>query len=147
MEKVTTNSVEETQQFAESIARQMKGGEVLLLSGELGAGKTSFTQGFAKGLGITKRIISPTFIIMRTYDIPDNVMGLEHFFHVDLYRVHGEADVEGLGLPEIFNNNTTIVIVEWPDRLGSLKPQKRWELSLSTLGENKRQIVLNKYGY
>lgn len=148
MEKVTTirtNSLEETQAFASSFAQHMKGGEVLLLTGDLGAGKTSFTQGFAQGLGITHRIISPTFIILRSYGVPANQKGVEKFFHVDLYRIQNENDIEGLGLPELMNKKEHVVVIEWPDRLGSLKPQQRWELSFTTLSENSREITIKQY--
>ncbi len=145
MEKITTKSLEETQAFAEQLSHEMRGGEVLLLSGDLGAGKTSFTQGFAKGLGITQRIISPTFIIMRSYDISDNKKEIKKFFHVDLYRTQSEHDIEGLGLLELMNDKENIVVIEWPDRLGKLKPQNRWELSFTSLSENSREITIEKY--
>ncbi len=145
MEEITTKNLEETQIFAEELAKKMKGGEVLLLSGDLGAGKTSFTQGFAKGLGISQRIISPTFIIMRSYDILENEKGFKKFFHVDLYRTESEHDIEGLGLLELMSDKENIVVIEWPDRLGKLKPEKRWEISFTTLSENSRKIMIEKY--
>src|SRR5689334_2145033 len=99
-ESLITNDFEETQMLGEELAKAMQG-NILALHGDLGAGKTTFLQGFAKGLGIKKHIISPTFIIMRTYDIPEGKVPFKQFYHVDLYRIENEHDVEGLGLLEI----------------------------------------------
>src|SRR5664279_2141969 len=94
--KYINNSFEETQHLGYEFAKNIKQGQVLALFGDLGSGKTTFVQGFAKGLGITKKIISPTFIIVRSYEI-----GVRNFYHVDLYRIHNESDIDGLGLLEI----------------------------------------------
>src|SRR3989344_70079 len=94
-----TNSFEETQNIAEEFAHTLKGGEVLCLYGDLGYGKTTFIQGLAKGLGLKGRIISPTFIIMRSYEIKlktknekrkTTVQNVKNFYHVDLYRISNE---------------------------------------------------------
>src|SRR3989337_2657138 len=96
MRHVITESFEATQKLGKEFAQSLKKGAVIALHGDLGSGKTTFVQGFAKGLGIEKNIISPTFIIMRTYNV-----GIKNFYHVDLYRIESEKDVEGLGLPEL----------------------------------------------
>src|SRR5664279_132953 len=116
---VITNSFEETQQLGNSFAAQLKGGEVLALYGDLGSGKTTFMQGLAKGLGVIKTIISPTFIIMRTYDT-----GSMKLYHVDLYRIENEKDVNGLGLFELMEDPENIVAIEWPDKIENLLPEK-----------------------
>ena len=91
-----SKSAEETLQFGMRIAHEMKEGGSLFLFGDLGSGKTTFTQGFAQGLGIKNRIQSPTFIVMREYVIPKRHDGL--FYHVDLYRLETEREIEHAGV-------------------------------------------------
>lgn len=136
---MTTKSAQETREFGKEFAQSMQGGEIILLSGDLGAGKTTFMQGFAEGLGISQRIISPTFIIMRSYDIGGKVQTL---YHIDLYRTESEADLEGLGIREILHDKKAVVAIEWPEKLGSMLPEKRIEIRLETISENERKISL-----
>lgn len=144
----TTNSWEDTQKFAEEFAKKSVIGQgdslpiIVTLSGELGAGKTTFVQGFAKGLGIANRIISPTFIIMRTYQIKNRNEKLKMFYHIDLYRIHNEGDLESIGLKEILHERDAVVVIEWPEKLGTLMPEKRWEIKIQSLGENERNITI-----
>jgi len=143
MEKTTiTSSFEETQQLGFDFAKTLKGDEVLALYGDLGAGKTTFMQGLAKGLGITRNIISPTFIIMRTYQIGnrDQGLGIRNLYHVDLYRIEGEQDAQGLGLFELFNQRENIVAIEWPDKIENLLPANRINIYFTYLGDEKREI-------
>ncbi len=116
----TTHSTEKTQSIGEELAVSLAAGSVpriLAFYGQLGSGKTTFIQGLAKGLGITSRLISPTFILERRYDIPETQKTFHHF---DLYRLDETADMETLGLAEIFADPNAIVVLEWADRLTSL---------------------------
>jgi len=109
-----TKSDEETQELGRKIAQSIKPGIVVCLYGDLGSGKTTFSKGFAKGLSIKKRIISPTFTIVRTYRIRNHESpvstseagraGIMNFYHIDLYRVKDEKELVGLGLEEIFED-------------------------------------------
>ena len=137
--KLLTNSFSETQKLGEDFAKTLHGGEVIALYGDLGSGKTTFVQGLAKGLGIEQRIISPTFIIMRTYDVLHSTV--KNFYHVDLYRIETEHDVEGLGLLELMNDPQNIVVIEWPDKLENLLPEKRIDFVFKYLGDDKREIT------
>ncbi len=148
-----TKSAEETQKIARELAATMQDGEILLLFGNLGAGKTTFMQGFAKGLGITQRIISPTFIIAREYEVRSMKheltclaarRGIKNLFHLDLYRITSEHDLEGLGIEEILNDKEAIVAIEWPEKLGNLIPEKRIEIHFETLSDQERKIIINK---
>lgn len=141
MKILLTKSAEETQQFGELFAKKLNKQSIIALSGDLGAGKTTFVQGLAKGVGITKRIISPTFIIIRKYRIKKQV---KEFYHIDLYRIHSEKDLEGLGLQEILHDPEAIVVIEWPEKLGSLLPKERWDICFEHVGENERKITINK---
>src|ERR1700751_5177554 len=106
-----TKDFNQTQQLGKEFARHLKGGEVLCLYGDLGSGKTTFMQGLAKGLGITRNIISPTFIIMRNYRTRLKIkdLRLKNLYHVDLYRIESEKDVEGLGLLELMYREENVV--------------------------------------
>lgn len=134
-----TRSDAETKQRGELLAKTLHGGAIVALYGELGAGKTTFVQGLANGLGIKKRIISPTFIIVRTYK-----MGIRNFYHIDLYRVETQQGVEGLGLDEILSDKDSIVAIEWAEKLGSLLPKKRIDINFEYLSDDKRRITFNE---
>jgi len=135
--EIITNSFSETQKLGEEFAKNLKGGGILCLFGDLGSGKTTFVQGLAKGLGIKNKIISPTFIIMRTYQLTPN-----SFYHVDLYRIENEKDVEGLGLLEIINDPQNIVVIEWPDKIENILPEKRINILFNYVDENRRKITI-----
>jgi tRNA threonylcarbamoyladenosine biosynthesis protein TsaE len=139
---VVTKSAQETQALGEKIANNLKGGEVLALTGELGSGKTTFLQGLAKGLGIKERILSPTFIMMRSYPITDRQLPVTNFFHVDLYRVENEKDVEGLGLEEIWSDPRNIVAIEWAEKIKKILPKKRIDIYFKYLKEDEREIKI-----
>lgn len=158
-----TNSFEETQKIGEEFASRLQGGDVVCLRGDLGAGKTTFMQGLAKGLGVSQRIISPTFIIVRKYEIPSAVilgnemnpessmqdpgqagMTIKTLYHIDLYRTETEDDLKGLGFPELLEEKNAIIAIEWAEKLSSLLPKKRWELDFEWISENERKIEIRK---
>ena len=139
-----TSSKEETQEVAEKFATQLIPGDVLCFYGDLGAGKTTFIQGLVRGLGVTKRIVSPTFILMRSYVTDKN--GIQMFYHADLYRLTKEAEVEGTGLLEALEESDAVVAIEWPDRMGSVLPASRYDITLIPEGEDKRKITIKRIG-
>ncbi len=139
-EEFVTNSMEETQKLGESYAQKLQSGDVLAFYGELGSGKTTFIQGLAKGLGIKRRIISPTFIIVRHYEIEDG-----SFYHVDLYRTETKHDLLSVGLDQILEDDNNIVALEWAEKLGEMLPKKRIEVRCENLGDSKRKIAIKRY--
>jgi tRNA threonylcarbamoyladenosine biosynthesis protein TsaE len=143
MQTFVTNSFDQTQHIAEEFAKTLKGGTLCCLYGELGYGKTTFIQGLARGLGIEKKIISPTFIIMRSYTISGNESGINHFYHVDLYRINHEQEIIDLGLPDFIKDPQNVVAIEWPGKMGKLLPDKRIDIRLEYLDEDKRSITIN----
>jgi len=135
-----TSSSEETQEIAQEFGRKLKSGDFIALFGELGSGKTTFAQGLMKGLGVKKRIISPTFIIIRKYKLPERTI---NFYHVDLYRIEGNVDeLSGIGITELIKEGKDIIAVEWAEKMKDLLPQKRWNASFKHLSENKRRIEI-----
>ncbi|MBI4153551.1 tRNA (adenosine(37)-N6)-threonylcarbamoyltransferase complex ATPase subunit type 1 TsaE [Candidatus Woesebacteria bacterium] len=121
------------------IAADLEGGEVFALSGDLGSGKTTFVQGFAEGLGVTARIISPTFILVRKYETGD-----KNFYHVDLYRLEGdiENEVARLGINDIWKRPENVVIIEWAEKIKNIIPKDAKWIKFEDLGGDKRKIVM-----
>lgn len=132
-----TSSDSQTKSVAEKFALDLKGGEVICLYGDLGYGKTTFVQGLARGLRITGKIISPTFIIMRSY-----TTGIKNFYHVDLYRINHEQEIIDLGLMDIMGDSDNIVAIEWPEKMGKLLPEKRTDVKFEYIDAEKRVISI-----
>lgn len=132
---VTTNSPEETKKLGEKIAKKFINlGVKIFLIGNLGSGKTAFTQGFAQGLGITQKIISPSFLIARGYEISNSK---KVFYHFDLYRFDKEINIQEIGLQDALDSDN-FVVVEWADKLKDLKPD--FFISFKTLNETSRNL-------
>lgn len=140
--EVLTKSPEETQKLGEEISADLKPGNILALYGELGSGKTTFIQGLARGLGVKKRVISPTFVFIRQYPIR-HMLSAKMLYHVDLYRINTLKQTKGLGLEEIFTDKTAIVVIEWADRIKEILPKKRIDINFDYLDENQRRIIVN----
>ena len=145
-----TLTFEETQLAGEKFAKKLLSfrenlkAKVVVLYGELGSGKTTFVQGMARGLGIKRRIISPTFIIVRHYRIKNQESRIMNFYHIDLHRINSEDYLEGLGLREIIEDPQNIVAIEWGEKLGSLLPKKRWDVTFEYLDKDKRKITIDE---
>lgn len=140
VEEFITDSFEKTRLLGETFAQQVKDGGIIALYGELGGGKTTFVQGLAKGLGIERRIISPTFVIVRTYKL--KLQNAKAFYHIDLYRTESKNDIDGLGIGEIMNDPKNIVAIEWAEKMKSLLPERRIDIHFDYTDENKRKITI-----
>lgn len=138
MKETITSSVEETKKFAKDFAKKLRSPTTIVLYGNLASGKTTFIQGLAQGLGIEKRVLSPTFVFIRPYQLTDS--NQEKFYHVDLYRLDSEKDVEAIGLKEILDDRNAIVAIEWPEKVEKVLPENTVKFQLENLGENKRKI-------
>lgn len=141
MEYIST-SEKQTQEIAETFAKDLMPGDVLALYGDLGSGKTTFTNGLAKHFGIEKPITSPTFVIQKSYRIEKNESGIVELVHIDAYRMSGSEDAESIGLPEYFNRNDVITIIEWPERIEDMLPERTKKIRFEYLDENRRKINL-----
>ena len=113
---------------------------VFALYGQLGAGKTTFTKALAKELRIKETVTSPTFLLMKTFNIPKEKEGLSKLIHIDAYRVDSAKEFLDLGLEEILTNKKNIVIIEWPEKLKEYLPQQTTHLHFEIVGENERKI-------
>jgi len=123
---------------------------VIGLTGELGSGKTTFLQGFAKGLGIKEKILSPTFVIMRKFKIRENSWSnsckFVNYYHIDCYRIEKPKEILSLGFKEIISNPQNIVAVEWADRIREILPKDTFWLKFKIISKNSRKITISGRG-
>ena len=131
MAKIITSSREETEAFACEYAKTLQGGDVVLLDGDMGAGKTVFSKGVAKGLGILEEVTSPTYAYMNDYD------GV--LFHYDCYRIESVEQAEHLGLADYFDMGG-ICLIEWAQNIAPLLPKQVKRVCIKKLGDEKREI-------
>lgn len=169
-----SKSEEQTRAFAREFAESLTKGGVIALYGDLGAGKTTFAQGLAEGLGIERRIISPTFVIVRTYDINNKrhetrdkkkysssdqakpksrevqkdssrqARTVKTLYHIDLYRLEKRKQIEELGLKELMENSENLIVIEWAEKMKEYLPKERFDIYIQEKGENKRKIRVNQ---
>ena len=122
--KIETFSAEETYKIGEQMGREAKAGDVLCLVGDLGVGKTVFTQGFAAGLGITEPVSSPTFTIVQVYE-----EGRMPFYHFDVYRIGDIEEMDEIGYEDYFYGNG-LCMIEWANLIEEILPEKRHDISI-----------------
>ena len=138
--QLQTHSYQETEALGKKLADSLKAGDVILMNGDLGVGKTTFTRGLAQGLGIKKNVKSPTFTLIREYQ--DGRLPL---YHMDAYRLESSPD-EDLGFDEYFNGNG-VTIVEWPQFIKDEVPDDHMSINIKRLeNDDDRQIVLKLHG-
>ncbi|MGH7239703.1 MAG: tRNA (adenosine(37)-N6)-threonylcarbamoyltransferase complex ATPase subunit type 1 TsaE, partial [Candidatus Saccharimonadales bacterium] len=144
--KFMTRSAEETRSAAARFAAELmrrkpaKTALVLALQGDLGAGKTTFAQGFAEGLGIKEVVNSPTFVVIKRFKI--YASNFKNFYHIDCYRLGEAEELSSLGLRAIIDNPENIVAIEWPERIALLLPKHRFKLKFEAVSEYERHIAI-----
>lgn len=142
-----SNSPSQTKKIAERLARDIlisgkkQKAVILSLKGELGGGKTTFLQGFAKGLGIKEKILSPTFIIFRKLPIPNSEF--KHFYHIDCYRIKEAEEIRKLGLDEMISIPENIIVIEWANLIEEIIPKESMWIDLEILNQRTRKISLS----
>jgi len=132
MENIT-KSTEETKKFAVELARKIGKGSVLALYGDLGSGKTTFTRYFVEAMGLTNRVQSPTFVVARKYG---------YINHVDLYRLTNETEAKDIGIGEMLNDTDSLTLIEWPEIIESILPEKTIKIYFEYIDENTRKITI-----
>ena len=133
-----TSSANETMDFAYELAKKIKAPKIIVLSGDLGAGKTTFTKGFAKGLGIKEIITSPTFTLLNEYE------GREKMYHFDMYRLSSKEEAYELGFEDYLNKNDGVVLVEWAENVEGLFSPPYTKITLNKLSNTKREIKIEE---
>jgi len=145
-----TKSDKDTQELGEDFAKEIlnlpkKDDAIVIgLSGNLGGGKTTFLQGFAKGLGIKEKVLSPTFLILKKFEIRNSKSEFTNFYHIDCYRLKNEKDILELGWKEIISDPKNIVAVEWPEIIKKALPKNIIEINFNFAAENTREINFKK---
>ncbi len=141
-----THSAEETREVGRNLAHTLKPGTLVCFEGNLGSGKTTFIQGILEGLGAEKPFVSPTFILMKQYELSaPSVTGVERVYHADAYRL-GAPEFREIGFEEWISDPEGVTLLEWSKRIAELLPEKRIEISLRTLSENEREISVESIG-
>lgn len=113
---------------------------VVTLHGDLGAGKTTFVQGFARALGVAQQPKSPTFLLAKQYAVPGTRYAL---WHLDCYRLTSHADLAVLDIHKLFDDPTNIILIEWPENVGDAIPRERIEVHFSHMGKDTRDISIS----
>ena len=132
--EVLVNNLRQTNRFAKKFAKSLKGGEKILLNGDLGAGKTTFTKYLAKALKVKDEVTSPSFTILKQYE------GKFKINHFDLYRIEDINELQELGFEEFLDNKSnTILIIEWGER-ANLEKSDFINITIEKIDENKRKI-------
>ena len=139
-ETYISTSYEETREIAEKIASTLEKGTTICLYGDLAAGKTTFTQGIGKFFGIN-RIVSPTFIIMRQYSVSNHPV-IKTLYHLDLYRLNSIEEIHAFDIDEIWSDPSNLLIIEWPEKMTDILPQKRLDIFFKANGEDERIIKI-----
>ena len=132
-----SSAPDQTAQLGMQIGRYLRGGEVLCLEGQLGAGKTVFAQGLGRGWGATDDLTSPTFTLIHELTRPQDQSKL---YHVDLYRLENEAQAWQLGLIDLMDDRSSVVI-EWPERARSVLPPDRLWITFEYIDETRRRLI------
>ena len=138
MEK--TVSLHEVPALAEALAEKLKPGLVIALNGDLGAGKTTFTQALAKAAGITDTVNSPTFVIMNVYTGPIK------FYHFDLYRLNSLEDLENIGGEELIPSRDGVTLLEWAEKIPEILPEKYIQIDITYKNEHSRIFKITEHG-
>ncbi len=139
----TVRGQEEMQAVAEELLSGIaleERAQVIVLSGDLGAGKTTFAQAVARALGVEEVVTSPTFIIERVYRLGEKGRGFARLIHIDAYRLESEHELEGLGWKEVVADSGNLVLIEWGERVLSLIPKGAMRLMFSYVDEDTRTI-------
>ena len=129
-----------TRAIGEKLASQLRAGDVLLLLGNLGAGKSEMTRGIARGLGVTATVASPSFTILNVYD-----EGRVPLYHFDWYRLNDVEELYEMGMEEYLGGDG-VAVVEWPSQCPEAVPESYLEVNIVTVGETEREIILTPCG-
>ena len=135
MQKCVVKNLKQTAVLAKKFAKTLVGGSVILLSGDLGAGKTTFTKSLFKALGVKEAVTSPTFTLLKEYKTKK--FELNHF---DMYRIENENEALEFGVLDYFNNKKAINVVEWYQKINGLIPENYILIKINKLGEFEREF-------
>lgn len=140
--KFVSHSENETKEIGKKIAAKLKGGEILALQGNLGAGKTMLAKGIAEGLGYEKIVNSPTFVLMKIYKVKSKKGNkIKNICHIDSYRISANEEIEAIGALEYLGRTDTVSLIEWPERIKKILPKETIFIHLK-YGRNKDERII-----
>lgn len=141
-----SQSSQDTQAIAAQLAQTVRASmpraaaTIIALRGQLGAGKTTFAQGFARALGIMQQPKSPTFLLVKQYAVPGTAFSL---WHLDCYRLKSHTDLAAIDLHSIFGDANNVILIEWPENIGDGLPRDHIEVHFEHAGNDKRSITIS----
>ncbi|MCK4891230.1 MAG: tRNA (adenosine(37)-N6)-threonylcarbamoyltransferase complex ATPase subunit type 1 TsaE [Candidatus Pacebacteria bacterium] len=145
--QITTKSPEETKEFAKvlveewiQINKTKNSNWLVCLYGDLGGGKTTFVQGLAEEFGIKETVNSPTFLIMKKYTSSKKINKKYTLYHFDCYRISDYKEILNLGWEEIISGENNLIVIEWPEKIEEILPEKRLNIEFKFINENARKI-------
>lgn len=141
--KRISHSEKETEKIARKLAKKLRGGEIIGLIGNLGAGKTVFVRGLAKAFGIKKPITSPSFVLLKPYKIKDSRFKIKELVHVDAYRLKNEKDLIDIGIKDWLGKKDTISIIEWADRVKKILPKNAIKIKIK-FGKRENERIITR---
>lgn len=141
--QIITKNQQETKKFAQKFAKKLKNSEVICLKGDLGVGKTVFVKGMASGLGIEELITSPTFVLVKEYQILATKCQIQKLYHIDCYRLNNAKELLDLGFKKWLKHDN-IIVIEWADKVREILPKKCIWVEFEVMGENERKIKIVK---
>ncbi len=134
MQKLLSTSEQQTEELAERLAQTLKGNEIIAMFGGMGVGKTAFTRGLARGLGITDGVASPTFALVHEYE------GKYMLYHFDMYRINSYDDLYSTGFFDYQDNG--VMVVEWSENIEPFLPKDRINVTIRRVSDNEREIMI-----
>jgi tRNA threonylcarbamoyladenosine biosynthesis protein TsaE len=138
-----SKSEKETYLIAAKLAKEARGGDIFALHGDLGSGKTTFTKGFALELGVLRQVTSPTFVIVKSYqlhEIKGRKPEADYLIHADCYRLSSAEDAETVGLSDYFQDKNVISLLEWPENIEKSLPKRTKKINFKYIDEQTRVI-------
>lgn len=143
MNKILSKSKSQTEKLGLEFSKKLKPRDVVCLYGELGSGKTTFVKGLARGLNVRSRVISPTFIIIRTHLVAGSEE-IDNLYHVDLYRLENLKQIREVGIKDLLRDKKGVTLIEWPEKAERLLPSNRWEIFFTQKDVSTREIIIHK---
>lgn len=141
MQEFISHNLVDTEKIAQNLLSNLGDKNILALSGNLGAGKTTFVKFLAACLGVKENITSPTFVLLKVYEIEKQ--RYQKFVHVDCYRLDGNEDLVDIGLQDYVSDDGNLVLIEWADKISNLPKEKVLQIKIEILGETSRKFIIS----
>lgn len=141
MQEFISHNLADTEKIAQDLLGSLADKNILALSGNLGAGKTTFVKFLAKALGLEENITSPTFVLLKAYEV--DFADFKKFVHVDCYRLDAKEDLVDIGLQDYVADSSNLVLIEWADKINNLPSDRVLNIQIQILGETARKFIVS----